>query len=158
MTKRTTNGEALTRLLLDIFRVNGELLSAGNKITKPFGLTSARWQIMGAIDQEGRPLTVSQVARRMGSARQGVQRIANELEGLGLISAAPNIDHKRAPLFNLSEDGKKVIAKINDAQAEWVNEIARDLPAGQIAMASELLTTILERSEKSQKKLVEKGN
>ncbi len=147
MKKRTAKGQALTELILEIFRVNGELLSAGNRITKPFGLTSARWQIMGAIDEDGQPLTVSQIARRMGLARQGVQRIINDLEELGLITSAANIDHKRAPIFSLSDEGEKVIAKINEAQTSWVNALSSDLAVKQLTDLQTALQTIREQSE-----------
>lgn len=63
MQKRTAKGEALTEIILETLRFNGALLSAGNKLTKPHGLTSARWQVMGAIDLEGKPLTVSQIPK-----------------------------------------------------------------------------------------------
>ena len=78
MKKRTPEGEALTLIILETFRLNGALLEAGNQLTKPFELTSARWQVMGPVSEQ--PLTVAQIARRMGLARQGVQRIVNDLE------------------------------------------------------------------------------
>ena len=147
MTIRTANGDALTRLILEIFRINGELLGAGNTLTSPFGLTCARWQMLGAIDEEGRSLTVSQIARRMGLARQGVQRLAKDLEKLGLIRASPNIDHKRAPLFSLSEEGKKTMEKINVVQVNWVNQLAKGLAENQVAEADAILKLVRERSE-----------
>ncbi|WP_109357410.1 MarR family winged helix-turn-helix transcriptional regulator [Sphingorhabdus sp. EL138] len=144
---RTKNGQALTQLILEIFRINGELLSAGNRMTKPFGLTSARWQVLGAIDEEGKALTVSQISRRMGLARQGVQRIINELNKIGLVKSMPNIDHKRAPLFSLSDKGEKTMAKINEAQAAWVNNLSDSLSAKQLDQSLDLLQSIRELSE-----------
>ena len=88
MNTRTATGEALTNLILEVFRFNGAMLDAGNRLTKPYGMTSARWQVMGAIDLAGQPVTVAQIARRMGLARQGVQRIANDLEELGMVTFA----------------------------------------------------------------------
>lgn len=147
MAIRNQNGEALTALILEIFRTNGQMLSAGNKLTQPHGLTSARWQVIGAIDEEGQALTVSQIARRMGLARQGVQRIVNDLEKVGLIESSPNIDHKRAPLFAISDEGEKVMAKVNKAQIEWVNALAEGLSVEGLKSALSLLQTIRERSE-----------
>ena len=49
---------------------------------------------MGALD--ARPLTASQVARRMGLTRQSVQRVVDLLAAEGLISALEkNPDHRR---------------------------------------------------------------
>ncbi len=152
MTKYTTNGDALTELILEIFRINGEMLSAGNEITKPFGLTSARWQVLGAIELAGQPVTVSQIARRMGLARQGVQRITNDLEKLNLVASAPNIDHKRAPLFFLSDEGEKIMTKVNAAQAKWVNALSDGLSTKTLTQSRDLLQTIRERSENLNRK------
>jgi len=48
----------MTNLILEIFRVNGLLLAAGDRLTRDLGLTSARWQVLGAL-AEG-PLTAAQ--------------------------------------------------------------------------------------------------
>ncbi len=142
MNTRTQSGLATTHLILEIFRANGELLVAGNRIAKSHGLTSARWQVMGAVDLAGRPLTVSQIARRMGLARQGVQRIVNELAAQYLLIAKDNIDHKNAKLFALTERGKIISGKIDEAQVAWVNQISKDLDAHKITEAIKTLETV----------------
>ena len=48
-TKRTPAGEALTNLMLDLFRLSSRLLTVGDRLAAGLGLTSARWQILGAI-------------------------------------------------------------------------------------------------------------
>ncbi len=143
--QRSVEGEELTSLVLETFRLNGALLASGNQLTKPFGLTSARWQVLGPIEDE--LLTVSQIARRMGLARQGVQRIVNDLEGLGLVEFEENIDHKRAPLIALTESGRKVMAEVNEVQAEWVNNLAEGLSSRQIKQALKVIETVRERIE-----------
>jgi hypothetical protein len=37
-----------TELVLEIFRLNGVLLTQGDRLVDDIGLTSARWQVMGA--------------------------------------------------------------------------------------------------------------
>ena len=148
MPARTPEGEVLTGLILETFRLNGSLLEAGNRITKPYGLTSARWQVMGALDLEGRPLTVSQIARRMGLTRQAVQRIVNDLAKLEMVDVKSNVDHKRAPLISVSRTGVEAMEKINAAQARWVNQLADGLSEKQISQAMRLLETVVERCEK----------
>ena len=147
--KRTPAGEALTSLILETFRLNGALLGAGNQLTKPFELTSARWQVVGAIDLAGQPLTVAQIARRMGLARQGVQRIVNDLERLGMVAFEPNPDHKRAQLVSISKVGAKVMAAVDRAQTDWVNKVSEGLDERQLAQALKVLEAVRERSEES---------
>ncbi len=147
MIKRTQQGEALTELILEVFRLNGAMLDAGNQLTKPLGLTSARWQVMGAIELSGQPLTVSQIARRMGLARQGVQRIVNDLESLGLLLFKPNQDHKRAPLVAITAEGQKTMKKVGAAQSKWVNQLAEELSPRRLAEATKTLQAVREKSE-----------
>ena len=144
MVKHTPEGESLTELIVEVFRFNGELLDAGNKLTEPHGLTSARWQVMGAIDLAGMPLTVAQIARRMGLSRQGVQRIANDLEKQGFLDFEPNIDHKRSPLLSLSKKGLKALKAVKNEQALWVNELADGLSERQLKSAIKILQTARE--------------
>ena len=56
--ERTRTGEAATKLILSTFRANGLLLDAGDFLTAREGLTSARWQVLGALALADRPLTV----------------------------------------------------------------------------------------------------
>ena len=147
MATRTPVGELLTDLILETFRLNGALLAAGNRLTKPLGLTSARWQVMGAIDLAGHPLTVSQIARRMGLARQGVQRIVNDLERLGMVVLEPNLDHKRAPLVSISDKGSKAMVDIDRAQIDWANSLSEGLTERQVARAVKVLQIVRDRSE-----------
>ena len=149
MKKRTNEGNTLTQLILEIFQINGELLAAGNKITKPFGLTSARWQIMGAIDLAEQPLTVAQIARRMGLTRQGVQRIVNDLKQLDMVELLDNRDHKRAPLIAITSAGEIVMAKIDQAQINWVNQLSCNLNEQTIHQALNLLEKVRGRLEQN---------
>ena len=41
------NAKLLTEIVLLVFRVNGRLLSAGDRLVGDLGLTSARWQMLG---------------------------------------------------------------------------------------------------------------
>ena len=147
MAERSLAGEALTNLILGIFRLNGVILAVGDRITKPYGLTSARWQVMGAIDLAGQPLTVPQIARRMGLTRQGVQRIINDLERLGMVILEENIDHKRAKLVSLTKVGKQTLAQIDKEQAVWVNQLSENLSDKEINQALKVVQSIIERSE-----------
>ena len=78
--------EVLTALILEVFRFNGRLLVAGDRLVAELGLTSARWQVMGAIALSPQPEPVARLARSMGLNRQGVQRIVNELAAEGPVA------------------------------------------------------------------------
>lgn len=106
-------------LIVEIFRLNGALLSSGDLMTKHLGMSSARWQVVGAVEVAGRPLSVSQIARNMGLARQSVQRLVNALDADGLVVLAENPDHRRANLVTLTSKGRGIYRKIMKQQAVW---------------------------------------
>ena len=62
--------DAVTELVLETFRLNGQLLAAGDALVAKVGLTSARWQVLGAIALSAAPLPVAHIARNMGLTRQ----------------------------------------------------------------------------------------
>ncbi|HKR44962.1 MAG TPA: MarR family winged helix-turn-helix transcriptional regulator, partial [Paraburkholderia sp.] len=94
-------------MILDLFRLNNRLLSAGDRLVAEVGLTSARWQILGTIAAGDRPQPVAWLARDIGAHRQNVQRIVNELEAEGLVSFEPNPHHRRAALVVLTDKGMR---------------------------------------------------
>jgi DNA-binding MarR family transcriptional regulator len=133
----TPAGQTFTDLVLEVFRFNGRLLAAGDRLSKPVGLTSSRWQVLGAIEDQGR--SVAQIARRMGLARQNVQRLANALEKQGVVAYAPNPEHRRAKLVCLTERGRKAYEKLGRHQAAWANRIASCIRLAEMKRALEVL-------------------
>jgi len=92
-------------------------LAAGDRLVEPLGLTSARWQVIGAVSLAGQPQTVPSIARAMGLTRQAVQRLVNELVADGLIEGRPNPAHRRANLFALTDLGEAAVADASARQA-----------------------------------------
>ncbi len=130
MKKRSPAGSVLSDLILEVFRLNGRLLAAGDQLTRPVGQTSARWQVLGAIDRE--PLSVSQVARAMGLTRQSVQRTADRLHAEGIVTYTDNPAHRRAKLVALTAEGRAVLDWITRRQVAWVNGLAAGLSGGEL--------------------------
>ena len=126
-TTRTPAGEALTNVMLDLFRLNSLLLTAGDRLVAGLGLTSARWQILGAIVAAQRPQPVAWLARDMGANRQNVQRIIHDLHKEGLVAFAANPHHRRAQLVVLTDKGKRIFAAAMRLQAPWINSLSEGL-------------------------------
>jgi DNA-binding MarR family transcriptional regulator len=138
-------GAAFTDLVLLTFRLNGALLRAGDSISAPVGQTSARWQVMGVIDQEAK--TVAAIAREMGLARQSVQRTADLLVEEGLAAFHDNPAHKRAKLVRLTAHGREALEVIEEAQRAWANRVGSAVSTGDIAAASAVLRRLLDALE-----------
>ncbi len=77
----------------------------GNSLVRPAGLTTAWWQVLGALGYAPTPLTVSDIARAMGLTRQGVQRVVDLLAAHGHVAFTPNPHHQRAKLVAITEPG-----------------------------------------------------
>jgi DNA-binding MarR family transcriptional regulator len=131
-------GSSFTALVLEVFRFHGCLLAAGDRLTKPLHLSSARWKVVGAIDQQG-PLSVSKIARNMGLTRQTVQRLANEMKVGQFIEYAPNPDHRRAKLVRLTKKGRRVMKILNQRQIHWADKIAAGVNTEEIEAALGLI-------------------
>ena len=140
--KHTREGAAMTELVLETFRLNGRLLASGDRLVEPLGLSSARWQVLGAIHFAETPQPVAWLARSMGLSRQGVQRIANELEKDGLIAFEPNPHHRRASLVVLTDTGRETYAVAEQRQTEWVNAISRDFDIDEIQCALNVMSAM----------------
>ena len=145
MTTHTPEATRLTDLILETFRLNGRLLAAGDRLTGDLGLSSARWQVIGAITDE--PLPVAQIARNMGLTRQAVQRVANVLAAEGIVEFAENPNHRRAKLVRLTDAGRAVLEQVDRRHVVWSNGLAADLTVREIDKALTVMRTLRRRLE-----------
>lgn len=148
VSKFPTPEDSLSRFAIDIFRINGSLLRTGDSITKAIGQSSARWHVLGQANFS--PQTVAQIARNMGQARQGVQRVADRLVREGLAHYINNPQDKRAKLLALTANGKIVMTKINTRQEAWSRHITPKLGSDNLVSVAhqlEEIATILEQNE-----------
>jgi DNA-binding MarR family transcriptional regulator len=140
--------DELSDLVLSIFRLNGFLLRAGDRLTAEVGLTTARWQVLGAVLHE--PLTVAAIARNMGLARQSVQRTADLLVEEGLCEYSPNPAHRRAKLLSATESGLNSVRRLGPGVSAWskrVRESVGDDVIDAATVSVRELTAALARDE-----------
>jgi DNA-binding MarR family transcriptional regulator len=135
----------MTGLILSIFRVNGALLIAGDRLTSSIGLTSARWQVLGTVAKSSAPLTVAAIGKYMGLTRQNVRVIVRELETAGLVRLADNPHHQRASLVMLTPKGKRANSSARDLQIPFTELLGKDIDATRISDCVDLLQTLCVR-------------
>jgi DNA-binding MarR family transcriptional regulator len=146
-TKRTPAAEALTGLILDFFRLNSLIQTSGDRLVARLGLTSARWQILGAIVSAERPQPVAWLARDLGANRQNVQRIINDLEREGLVAFETNPHHRRAQLVMLTETGQRAFNEAMELQAPWINKLSDGLSVKDIATVDRVVKALRAKLE-----------
>ncbi|MGB0129124.1 MAG: MarR family transcriptional regulator [Rhodocyclaceae bacterium] len=142
---QTPVSNLLTQVILAVFRANGRLLSSGDALAAPLGLTSARWQVLGAIAMAGRPLSAPQIGAAMGISRQGSQKQLNLLLDEGMLEALPNPNNKRSPLYRLTPRATEIYAELSEIQVGWAEQLGDGLAAADLTAAKRVLDILCER-------------
>jgi|APFre7841882724_1041349.scaffolds.fasta_scaffold07947_3 DNA-binding MarR family transcriptional regulator len=141
---RTTD-DAFQDVLLALFQLHGRVLEAADAMSGGFGLTGARWQVMKVAARQS--LTVSQIARRLGLKRQSVQRTVDQLARQRLVELRPNVDHLRAGLVTLSDEGRRILAALESRQQAWLGRCLRGIARTDLEQLAESLGALAGRVE-----------
>src|SRR5438309_10079220 len=91
-----TDAEAYRLLVADVYELAGESRRSSDALAGRVGQTTARWHVLSVVSDG--PRTVASAARRLGLARQSVQRVVDDLVAAGQLALRDNPDHARAPL------------------------------------------------------------
>lgn len=142
-----SKADKLTTITLSVFRLNGQLVEWGNHFCQPHGLTSARWQVLGAIALAPQPPTIPQIAAAMGVTRQGVLKQINLLVDEGLIQPLPNPAHKRSPLYALTPVGQTSYDALADRWNTHVQKMAAGFTAVDLDAALRVLSVLSQLHE-----------
>ncbi len=147
--KHTPAGAALTDIVLELFRLNNRMLTAGDRLVADMGLTSARWQVLGTIVAAERAQPVAWLARDMGANRQNIQRIVNDLVRDSLLEFQTNPHHRRAQLVVLTDAGRKAYSDAMLVEVPWANALADGLNPSELRTTHQILTALRKRLEGS---------
>lgn len=126
-------------LALAVFATGGRLIGTGNVLVAHLGLTSAWWQVLGALRYSPVPLPTASIARNMGLTRQAVQRIVDLLAERGLVTFQDNPHHRRAKLVVLTDAGLAAVTGAEQAVAPLDTEIADRVGRARIRDAIQTL-------------------
>jgi DNA-binding MarR family transcriptional regulator len=143
----STGGRLFTDLVLEIFRFNGQLVFVGDQMTRSLGLSTARWQILGAIALAEAPLTVAEIARNMGLQRQSVQRTVDVLVNADMVVTQENPNHQRARLVVFTPKGRAAYAQAIAIQTGWANKTAATVQEARLRSALLTLRMLRESLE-----------
>ena len=138
--ERTPAANSLSWLVVQVMQLNGLLTAAGDALAAPAGQTSARWQVLAAVEEA--PLSVAQIARAMNLTRQSVQRVADLLVEDGLTAYEDNPAHARAKLLRRTAKGRKALQTIQAGQKVWANALADGMNEAQLRAASIVLAQL----------------
>lgn len=94
-------------LIAEVYELAGESRRSSETQTRELGQTAARWNVLSVVSDG--PRTVASAARRLGLARQSVQRVVDDLVAAGQLERRGNPDHARAPLIALTPQGQATL-------------------------------------------------
>lgn len=138
---------ALTHLTLLLFKANHALLADGDRLTAPFGLTSAKWKVLGAIALAGRPMSAAAIGRAMGLSRQAALRQIDLLVEQRMLRREPDPADARAPLHGLTPKGKAAYDAMMKRWSERAAELSAGLDASTLAQAAAVIDRLVARLE-----------
>jgi DNA-binding MarR family transcriptional regulator len=130
-------------LIAEVYELAGRSRATSEGIARRHGQTTARWHVLSVLTD--RPATVPGIARRLGLARQSVQRVADDLIAAGCVQAVANPDHQRSPLLQLTAPGRAQLqALTEDAAADRAARLtAAGLTAGQLDGARQVVRALI---------------
>ncbi len=94
-------------LIADVYELAGASRRTSEAMAATVGQTVARWHVLSVISDG--PRSVASAARRLGLARQSVQRVADRLVAEGLVVIEPDPADARAPRLALTRPGRRVL-------------------------------------------------
>lgn len=141
--KRDTQDASIVRdLVVSVFGLNGRLVETGNQLVLDIGLTTAWWQVLGALGYSPVPLPVAHIARNMGLSRQAVQRVVDLLADRDLVRFESNPHHQRAKLVVLTVEGRAALYAAEAAERPVCQVVLDQIGGERIAAAIQVLTEV----------------
>jgi DNA-binding MarR family transcriptional regulator len=141
----------LTGLISEVFLLQGRLTSIFAAIREVADLSGVETLTLSAVISAARPVTVPQIGRSLGHARQVIQRAANVLAARGLLTTVDNPGHKRAAFLVPTQAGLELKREFDGVADEIMAILATDLdPAGVRATHDGLrqLRKVVERHDR----------
>lgn len=131
-------GELLYQVLGYVRPITLDSARAVEQLWRPHGVTVGMRAVLDVLASAG-PMTVPGVATLLDLARQGVQRLVNELMAEGFVESQPNPRHRRSALIVLTTRGEEMAARIRRTELERLAEMVDECSEEEIAIATRVL-------------------
>ena len=102
--------EAYRLLMADVYELAGRSRRTSEALARSLGQSVARWHLLSVVSDG--PRSVAGAARRLGLARQSVQRVADQLLADGLVRSTSDPADARAPRLVLTATGRRALDEL----------------------------------------------
>lgn len=153
MGARTDSSEAgefvatFQRVVGAVFRLNAQLLDTAAALTTDLEINTTQWRAIAAIRNE--PLTVAEIARRIGISRQSARQCVGKLAEIDLVELTANPRHRRAQLVQLTRQGEDSMRLLHARQTRLTEQFTAGLglSVASLDKLALLLDRLRERAE-----------
>jgi DNA-binding MarR family transcriptional regulator len=125
------------RMLSCTVRIENEIRS---RLREAFGVTLPRFDLMAQLERHPDGLRMGELSRRMMVTGGNVTGITDLLEREKLVLRVPDPKDRRAYAVKLTEAGRAAFAEMAAVHERWIEELLRDIPAGEKTQLIELLS------------------
>ena len=113
-------------------------------VLSPAGVSVAQYTALTVLERSP-GLTSATLARRAFVTAQAMSEVVRTLEANGLITRAPDPDHAKRLLIDLTPSATELLAELGDPVAAIETEMTADLDAGDAAELRRMVTSCLDR-------------
>lgn len=135
--RSTASPQSIDRLLRENLFLFFRARALGDRMFAGVGQSPGKISLMRSVYEEG-PQSVAQIARARPVARQGVQRMADQLAAEGLIEFVENPAHMRSKLVRLTSAGRRLLESIQGGAALWPRELLAGFGQREVDSAIEI--------------------
>jgi len=120
----------------EVARLRGRMRVLFAETRAMSGLPEMELMVLTAVVNAAAPPTVAQIGRSLGHPRQVMQRAANRLAELALVTFADNPEHKRASLIVATEAGRALKAADHERAQAVTRAVMARIDAATFADAA----------------------
>ena len=127
-------------ILAEVHAVHRADAERQRRLAKRTGMTLSQWRV---LREAIHGLSVARIARRLGLARQSVQKTADSLVESDFTRYVLNPDHARSPLLEPTETGRSRLLELERRAADAGHaELARQFEPEELETALEVMRAI----------------
>lgn len=89
-------------------------------------ITPQQWSVVSALAEEGAPVTLVALARRLMVTKQNMTGMIARLEQLGLAERNDDPNDLRSSRVQLTRRGRTLVDRLRPAYDEWIASLAGD--------------------------------
>ena len=120
--------------------------SATLRYRRMFGLALIEWRVIAVLGT-GRPVSLNELARRVGLSKSQMSRGVSGLVRKRIVSRAQNASDSREIALALSADGQAIYAAFKQAADKRNRALVAGMGAGEVRRLSLLLALLTERAQ-----------